>query len=188
MAAHPILIERPFVVTPEARGWRGRSTPFARFCDASPRTRGAKDRIALGWPSSPRAAARRAPDYTSLLTTTTSAKPTETETPVPIAQYLESAGVVGQPVAADKLTDLVRDAAKAERLGTVQQSAVRAGHPRHRQGRHLPHGDADGLPTQRRRFRRERRPSSTATPTPSSRRTSRSSTRRSTTSRASRRR
>ncbi len=46
-------------------------------------------------------------DYTSLLTNTTSAKPTETETPVPIAQYLESAGVVGQPVAADKLTDLV---------------------------------------------------------------------------------
>jgi hypothetical protein len=45
-------------------------------------------------------------DYTSLLTATTSAKPTETETPVPIAQYLESAGVVGQPVAADKLTDL----------------------------------------------------------------------------------
>ena len=46
-------------------------------------------------------------DYTSVLTTTTSAKPTETETPVPIAQYLESAGVIGQPVAADKLTDLI---------------------------------------------------------------------------------
>ncbi|WP_371871144.1 LpqN/LpqT family lipoprotein [Mycolicibacterium agri] len=48
----------------------------------------------------------KAPDYTSLLTATTSAKPTETTTPVPIAQYLESAGVVGQPVAPDKLTDL----------------------------------------------------------------------------------
>ena len=48
----------------------------------------------------------KSPDYTSLLTTTTSAKPTATETPVPIAQYLESAGVVGQPVAPDKLTDL----------------------------------------------------------------------------------
>ena len=48
----------------------------------------------------------KSPDYTSLLTTTTSAKPTSTETPVPIAQYLESAGVVGQPVAPDKLTDL----------------------------------------------------------------------------------
>ena len=48
----------------------------------------------------------KSPDYTSLLTTNTSAKPTATETPVPIAQYLESAGVVGQPVAPDKLTDL----------------------------------------------------------------------------------
>ena len=48
----------------------------------------------------------QAPDYTSVLTATTSAKPTETTTPVPISQYLESAGVVGQPVAPDKLTDL----------------------------------------------------------------------------------
>ncbi len=48
----------------------------------------------------------KSPDYTSVLTATTSAKPTTTETPVPIAQYLESAGVVGQPVAPDKLTDL----------------------------------------------------------------------------------
>jgi probable lipoprotein LpqN len=48
----------------------------------------------------------KSPDYTSLLTTTTSAKPTQTATPVPISQYLESAGVVGQPVAPDKLTDL----------------------------------------------------------------------------------
>jgi len=48
----------------------------------------------------------QAPDYTSVLTATTSAKPTETTTPVPISQYLETAGVVGQPVAPDKLTDL----------------------------------------------------------------------------------
>jgi hypothetical protein len=48
----------------------------------------------------------KSPDYTSLLTNTTSAKPTQTTTPVPISQYLESAGVVGQPVAPDKLTDL----------------------------------------------------------------------------------
>ncbi|RDH76199.1 hypothetical protein DVS77_22350 [Mycolicibacterium moriokaense] len=48
----------------------------------------------------------QSPDYTSLLTNTTSAKPTETTTPVPISQYLESAGVVGQPVAPDKLTDI----------------------------------------------------------------------------------
>ncbi len=49
----------------------------------------------------------KSPDYTSLLTTTTSTKPTSTEPPVPIAQYLESAGVVGQPLAPDKLTDLI---------------------------------------------------------------------------------
>jgi len=49
----------------------------------------------------------KSPDYTSLLTTTTSTKPTSTEPPVPIAQYLEGAGVVGQPLAPDKLTDLV---------------------------------------------------------------------------------
>ncbi|MDX1885005.1 LpqN/LpqT family lipoprotein [Mycolicibacterium sp. 120270] len=48
----------------------------------------------------------KAADYTSVLTATTSAKPTQTTTPVPISQYLESAGVVGQPVAPDKLTDL----------------------------------------------------------------------------------
>ena len=49
----------------------------------------------------------KSPDYTSLLTTTTSTKPTSTEPPVPIAQYLEGAGVVGQPLAPDKLTDLI---------------------------------------------------------------------------------
>jgi hypothetical protein len=49
----------------------------------------------------------KSPDYTSLLSTTTSTTPTSTEVPVPIAQYLESAGVVGQPIAPDKLTDLV---------------------------------------------------------------------------------
>jgi hypothetical protein len=50
----------------------------------------------------------KSPDYTSLLTTTTtSTKPSSTEPPVPIAQYLEGAGVVGQPTAPDKLTDLI---------------------------------------------------------------------------------
>jgi hypothetical protein len=52
----------------------------------------------------------RSPDYTSLLTTTpktTQAAGTDTpDTPVPISQYLEQAGVQGQPVAPDKLTDL----------------------------------------------------------------------------------
>jgi hypothetical protein len=45
-------------------------------------------------------------DFTTLLTTSTTAKPSTTETPVPISQYLEGAGVNGQPVAPDKLTDL----------------------------------------------------------------------------------
>jgi Probable lipoprotein LpqN len=52
----------------------------------------------------------RSPDYTSLLTTTpktTQASGTDTpDTPVPISQYLEQAGVQGQPVAPDRLTDL----------------------------------------------------------------------------------
>ncbi|MGH3675234.1 MAG: LpqN/LpqT family lipoprotein [Mycobacterium sp.] len=46
-------------------------------------------------------------DYTSLLsTTTTTTTTTSTEKPVTIAEYLESVGVVGEPVAPDKLTDL----------------------------------------------------------------------------------
>ncbi len=50
----------------------------------------------------------RTPDYTTLLTTTpkSTQAPTSTTTPVPISQYLEQAGVTGQPVAPDKLTDL----------------------------------------------------------------------------------
>ncbi len=49
----------------------------------------------------------KSPDYTTLLTTTTkSTSSTATTTPVPISQYLETAGVTGEPVAPDKLTDL----------------------------------------------------------------------------------
>ena len=49
----------------------------------------------------------KSPDYTSLLTTSPkSSTPTNTTTPVPISEYLETAGVVGQPVPPDKLTDL----------------------------------------------------------------------------------
>jgi hypothetical protein len=44
----------------------------------------------------------KTPDYTTLLSTTTTSSPA----PVPIAQYLETAGVTGQPIAPDKLTDL----------------------------------------------------------------------------------
>ncbi len=45
------------------------------------------------------------PDYQSIWTSTTSTT-TSTEEPVPFAQYLESSGVTGEPVAPDKLTDL----------------------------------------------------------------------------------
>ena len=49
----------------------------------------------------------KSPDYTSLLTTSPkTSTPTSTTTPVPISEYLETAGVVGQPVPPDKLTDL----------------------------------------------------------------------------------
>lgn len=47
------------------------------------------------------------PDYQSLwTTTTTTSAPQDSEPPVPIAAYLEQAGVVGTPVAPEKLTDL----------------------------------------------------------------------------------
>ena len=50
----------------------------------------------------------KSPDYTSLIspTTTTTSTTAAAEAPVPIAAYLESAGVTGEPVAPDKLTDL----------------------------------------------------------------------------------
>jgi hypothetical protein len=47
------------------------------------------------------------PDYHSLWTTSsTTPSPTTTEAPVPIAKFLEDAGVTGEPVAPQKLTDL----------------------------------------------------------------------------------
>ena len=47
-------------------------------------------------------------DYTSLIspTTTTTTTAAAAEGPVPIAAYLESVGVTGEPVVPDKLTDL----------------------------------------------------------------------------------
>ncbi|BBY75690.1 putative lipoprotein LpqT [Mycolicibacterium parafortuitum] len=59
--------------------------------------------------------APEAPDYQSVWSTTSSAPPTSTTTaaadgdepPINIATFLERAGVVGEPVAADKLTDLI---------------------------------------------------------------------------------
>lgn len=54
--------------------------------------------------------AQEPPDYQSILstspaTTTTTTEP-GSEQPVPIATYLEQKGVVGEPIPADKLTDL----------------------------------------------------------------------------------
>ena len=48
----------------------------------------------------------KSPDYTSLITTSPKPTATATSTPVPISQYLENAGVTGEPIAPDKLTDL----------------------------------------------------------------------------------
>ena len=51
----------------------------------------------------------QAPDYQSVWSTSSSAPPpseTPTETPVPIAQYLEGVGVTGRTVAPEKLPDL----------------------------------------------------------------------------------
>jgi hypothetical protein len=46
------------------------------------------------------------PDYQSIWTTSATTTPTTTESPVPFAQYLKDRGVVGEPVAPDKLADL----------------------------------------------------------------------------------
>jgi hypothetical protein len=54
--------------------------------------------------------APEAPDYQSILSTTPTTTTTTTEPgsepPLPIATYLEQKGVVGEPIPADKLTDL----------------------------------------------------------------------------------
>ncbi|MGZ5391763.1 MAG: LpqN/LpqT family lipoprotein [Mycobacterium sp.] len=52
--------------------------------------------------------AQEPPDYQSILSTTptTTTTPSDTEAQVPIATYLEQKGVVGEPIPADKLTDL----------------------------------------------------------------------------------
>jgi hypothetical protein len=49
----------------------------------------------------------KTPDYQSIWSTTsTTPTPTTTEAPMPIAAYLEKAGVAGEPVAPQKLPDL----------------------------------------------------------------------------------
>jgi hypothetical protein len=45
-------------------------------------------------------------DFTTLITTSSTPTPSSTEKPVPISQYLEGAGVNGQPIPYDKVTDL----------------------------------------------------------------------------------
>ncbi|QEM43387.1 LpqN/LpqT family lipoprotein [Mycolicibacterium grossiae] len=46
------------------------------------------------------------PDYQSIWTTTTTTTPSETAKPEPISSFLEKAGVTGQTVAPEELTDL----------------------------------------------------------------------------------
>ena len=48
----------------------------------------------------------RTADYSSIVTTTAKTTETTAATPTPIAQYLASAGVTGQQIPLDKLTDL----------------------------------------------------------------------------------
>ncbi|WP_006245381.1 LpqN/LpqT family lipoprotein [Mycolicibacterium tusciae] len=52
--------------------------------------------------------AQEPPDYQSLLSTTptTTTSASDTDAQLPIAAYLEQKGVVGEPIPADKLTDL----------------------------------------------------------------------------------
>ena len=53
--------------------------------------------------------AQEPPDYQSILSTaptTSTTTPSDTDAQVPIAAYLEQKGVVGEPIPADKLTDL----------------------------------------------------------------------------------
>jgi hypothetical protein len=47
------------------------------------------------------------PDYQSIWSTTPTTTPTPSGTPVPFSQYLETNGVSGEPVAPDKVTDLI---------------------------------------------------------------------------------
>jgi hypothetical protein len=47
------------------------------------------------------------PDYHSVWTTSSTPTTTTTATPVPIAAYLEQSGVIGEPVAPQKLSDLI---------------------------------------------------------------------------------
>jgi Probable lipoprotein LpqN len=47
----------------------------------------------------------KTPDYQSILSTTTTAT-SSTDKPEPISEYLQSVGVIGEPIRPDKLTDL----------------------------------------------------------------------------------
>ncbi|HXA11231.1 MAG TPA: hypothetical protein VNW93_03390, partial [Mycobacterium sp.] len=49
----------------------------------------------------------KTPDYHSVWSTPSATPPsTSSQAPVPLAKFLESAGVSGEPIAPDKLTDL----------------------------------------------------------------------------------
>jgi hypothetical protein len=51
------------------------------------------------------ACGEKTPDYQSILSTTTTAT-SSTDKPEPISEYLQSVGVIGEPIRPDKLTDL----------------------------------------------------------------------------------
>jgi hypothetical protein len=107
---------------------------------------------------------------------------------VPISQYLEQAGVQGQPVAPDKLSDLTVTMPKPKGWEQYSNPRFAPGTRVIAKGDTYPTRDADRLFASAAATSTPRRPSNTAMPTPNCRRTSISSMRRSTTSRDSLRR
>ena len=99
----------------------------------------------------------KAPDYQSVWSTSTDDHhPTSTEPPVPLAAYLEQRGRrPASSVAPDKLTDLTVTMPTPPGWQPVREPEFGAGHPRHRQGRHLPDRNAVGVQADR-RLRRQR--------------------------------
>mgnify|MGYP003694755807 CR=1 FL=1 len=156
MAEHPILIERPFVVTTK----RHPAGPADRRRSRDSVTRRALcGELSRCWSSSPlRAAALKTADYHwSLVDVDRDAQhPPPPRRPVPIAEYLEGRRRHRRARRARQAHRSDGHDAAAEGLGAVQQSELRAGHAGDRQGRHLPHRNVGGVPSSARRLRRQR--------------------------------
>ena len=105
MAEHPILIERPFVVTPKGTRLAQPSTRSARFCEGTGNraasSHGSRDVCDCLRTEIPRSPVDPGEQFDSTATITKA-----TEKPVPLSQYLENIGVTGQQVAPGSLTDL----------------------------------------------------------------------------------